>query len=251
MFQKIRVLSSESIEEFRAAVLTSPGTEIKPLSSYIDQYDLTSFETSYEIDVDLELQIDSGDNKESDKVNAMRMVEALSGVSWQALRDEGLWISLAFEHFLDYAKCRWPLGVSGSKRKNLENHWFPSTTRSLWRDHAISRLWWMGRYCKELQTIEPSSALDVIYVDSEFANSFFGRPVTISSKVVAESVLRHFHQKIFVHKEFEFSRKHFRLFMKELDLAMGSVYVDSLSNRYVYDLVEALSSNIRREMSHV
>jgi len=250
MFQKIRVLTSESIEEFRAAVLTSPDTEIRNLSHYIDQYNLSSYESSYGIDPDLELHAYLGDNKESDKTNAMRMVDALSGASWQSLRDEGLWISLAFENCFDYAVGRWPLDAPGSKRKTLENHWFPSTARSLWRDHAISRLWWMGQYCKELQTIQPSSALDVIYVDSEFANSFFGRPVTVSSKVVAEAVLRYFHQKIFVEEEFRFNRKHFRLFMKELDLSMGSVYADTLSDKYVDDLVEAISSNALREIIH-
>lgn len=249
MRQKIRVLSADGIEQFRSIVLSSSSSLIPNFDSIVEEYKLKTYESNYELDsrVILRDSADRLEDKDLDKKNSVAVFEALSGVSWQSLRDEGLWLSLTFGNFHQYVSSRWKITDTIDKKKSLKLHWFTSSSRSLWRDQAITRLWWMGKFCSELDSISSERALDVIFVNSNFANDFFGRPVTISSKVLSESILRRFYTYFFEGNKAKFDRNKFREFMKQLDLTLGAIYVDSLSLDAVDSLVKDLFRDVYEE----
>ena len=147
MLQRINLLTADCLEEFRSIVLSTDDIRFPRFELLVHEYKLETYESQYTLDQNvLLLKSDKGaDNKELDKQNALRVHSALGGVTWQSLRDESLWVSLAFGHFYDYVITRWGSVTDPDvRRKNHALHWFTSTSRSLWRDHAISRLWWMG-----------------------------------------------------------------------------------------------------------
>jgi len=245
--QRIKLLTADCLEEFRSIVLSTHETKFPRFETLVHECKLETYESQYTLETNVMLlKSDKNlDNKELDKQNSLTFSSALGGVTWQSLRDESLWVSLAFGYFYDYVISRWgDFTDTEARKKTLTLHWFTSTSRSLWRDHAISRLWWMGSYCSDLQSISKDKALDVIFIDSDFANSFFGRPVTISSKRLAETVLNRFYSHFFETKSADFDRHKFRTFMKQLDLMSGAIFIDAVSQKDLELLVDRLFSEV-------
>jgi len=233
MFEPIEVLTTESLEVLRTSLLTDQDPRFLHLDELKQMYPITTYKRSIELDRSLHLVMTSEEpsSRESDRRNSLALSGALKGVRWQHLREETLWVSLCFGPFFDYACDRWGITSDADKVKTiLRNHWFTSGSRSLWRDHAISRLWWVGTYVNEFQEMNADDLSRLLYFDSDMLGNLFGRPSLLSSKPLATGLFTILHRHHFSGAQsVPYDREKFRKFMRNLDLRCGAVLVDALS----------------------
>ena len=171
-------------------------------------------------------------DKNFDRENSLRIFSALPNFLPIHAADERLWVSLAFGNYFEYAKKRW--SAESTKSKDLSqlilNHWFCPTSRSRWRDHAISRLWWVGHIANSTPGLKSKEVLDVLYLNSELINSFLGHPRTTSSQRVSSALISLLHEKYLNDKATAFNRDRFRNLMHLIDLRSGKLHLDAISD---------------------
>jgi hypothetical protein len=221
MIKNLEILSLDSIEKLRNIVKTSSDFRLTSLEEIVSRYDLKMVSSQFSIDGNVELVLPEGNdwNHNNDQINSKIIYKALPDLNILTSTDERLWVTLAFGLFSKYSEKRW-LKQTGDAR-NILNHWFAPTSRTRWRDHSISRLWYVGYFAKGFQEIEDFKVSDVLYWNSELINSFLGRPRTTASRKVSQIILK------LLYSEFEksnlpiFKRDPFRNFMKEIDLQGG------------------------------
>lgn len=243
MFEPIDVLTTESLEILRTSLLTDQDPQILCLDDLKEMYPITTYKRSIELDSALHLIMSSEDDnsREADRRNSLSLVDALAGVRWQHLREETVWVSLCFGPFFDYASDRWsvPTDFQNVKRV-LRNHWFTSGSRSLWRDHAISRLWWIGKYVKEFEEMDSEELSRLLFLDSDLLSNLFGRPSLLSSKPLAAGLFTLLYRHHFSEEDLvAYDRERFRRFMKNLDLRCGAILVDVLSTKEIDQILKS------------
>lgn len=233
------ILSDNSLEEIRTISVLNPLLAFKPLSALIGENNLNLIESEYLMAPDISLLIPEGNNWEQnkDRENALIIYSALKNFRVSFASDERFWVTLAFGEFFEYTKKRWqPLDQSKEEiAKSLRNHWFAPTSRSRWRDQAISRLWWVGHFAHSIPGLQAEKVLDVLYLNSELINSFFGHPRTTSSKKLSAVLLHLLHDNYFGNPKKSFNREQFRLWMHLIDLRAGKINFDSLQDKHLND----------------
>lgn len=234
MSSKIEILSSDSLEQLRALASVSPAELLANPNKVALRHNLKFIPSEYEFEVGLKLQNPEGSawSSNKDRENALRMFNALGDLPTIYLSDERLWVSLAFFHLHDYAKLRWPAEDSSEKVQvtALKNHWFAPTSRSRWRDHCVSRLWFVGNYAHSFEELNPNLVLDVLYLNSELINQFFGHPRTMSSPRLGATLIRNLHQIHCGSNSLDFDRNQFRKLLQLIDLRSGKINFDTISD---------------------
>lgn len=226
----MRVLSSGSLEELRNIVLSDEKFVLEPLEELVSRYSLSMI--SAEIDLPKNFSLISPLNDSwsgnMDKENAEQMQTLLPRLTRVTATDERFWVTLAFREALDYSVLRW--GGNEIDNKLILNHWFAPSSRSRWRDHAVSRLWYVSSFASSLEGVSFKDALNVLYSNSELLNSFLGRPRTTASNRVASKIVSMLHNQGQIAGGLSFERERFRALMKELDLRSGLVQVNALGD---------------------
>lgn len=214
-------MSSESIEKLRNIIKYSNSFEIVDFEKLVAKYDLKLVSSSYQVDVDLNLLLPDGADWElnNDKPNSLLVYRALPNLTVGLSTDERLWTTLAFGLWANYCKARWM--KSENDTKSILNHWFAPTSRSRWRDHCVSRLWTVGHFSHSIPGMSATQVLEVLYWNSDFINSFLGRPRTTSSRKISGIILHLLHKEVSTLDKSGFKREEFRDFMKEIDLQGG------------------------------
>ena len=238
---KLSLLTLDSVSDLQSFIDSTKTPRALKLNEYAELIELRYFESNYDLDekYKLSIPVDANHFRESDIENSLTIQKILPNIPGASLRDDSLWTTLAFNHFFDYMVSRWPLPNDSSKaRSSIVNHYFLGGSRSLWRDHGITRLWWLGRYASRFSESKPREILEVIYSNSEFANSFLGRPTTISSFHLSKCILEIYRENFGEDLVNSFDRNKFREFMKEIDLRSGAIAIDSLSVKDVKSFVE-------------
>ena len=229
-----KILNEESLESIRNIAKESGYSVLSSLESLVLEHDLNLIDSPYIFDLNATLLIPDSTSweKNFDRENSLRIYDALPNFLPIHAADERLWASLAFGQFFEYSKKRW--GAESTKSKDLSqlilNHWFCPTSRSRWRDHSISRLWWVGFIAKSTPGLSSEDALDVLYLNSELINSFLGHPRTTSSVRVSSQLLLLLHEKYFQSKSANFNRNGFRQLMHLIDLRSGKLHLDAISD---------------------
>jgi hypothetical protein len=229
-----KILNEESLENIRNIAKESGYSVLFNLDKLVLEHDLKLITSPYDFDLNSTLLIPEATSwdKNFDKENALRVYESLPNLLPIHAADERLWTSLAFGHFFDYSKKRW--GVEDTKSKDLSqlilNHWFCPTSRSRWRDHSISRLWWVGHIANSTPGLTSGEVLEVLYLNSELINSFLGHPRTTSSLRVGGELLSLLHEQYFKSKSATFNRISFRQLMHLIDLRAGKLHLDAISD---------------------
>lgn len=244
---KLSLLNLDSISDLRSFIESTKTPRALKLNEYAEFIQLKYFDSNYDLDEKYKLliPIDADNFRESDIENSLTIQKILPNIIGTSLRDDQLWTTLAFTHFFDYMVKRWPLPNDSSKaRSSILNHYFLGGSRSLWRDHGITRLWWLGRYASRLSESTPKEILEVIYSNSEFANSFLGRPTTVSSFNLSKCILEIYRDKFGEDLVNSFDREKFREFMKEIDLRSGAIAIDSLSVKDIKSFVERIFTKV-------
>jgi hypothetical protein len=176
----------------------------------------------------LEAPINQSWSGNKDRENAELISTLIPNLTRANATDERFWVTLAFREALEYSVLRWG-GDEGNNRLIL-NHWFAPSTRSRWRDHSVSRLWYVSSFATGLHSVPFKDSLDVLYSNSELLNSFLGRPRTTASNRVSSKVIGLLHSKGLGDSGSNFDRGKFRLLMKEIDLRSGSININALGD---------------------
>jgi hypothetical protein len=237
--ENITILTSESLEKLRNAVVGNSQLVRKNLSELVAELELTTVEHAATIDTDLVLD----PKQTADIPNMIALAAAINGLTPELATDERIWVSLAIGQFHDYTYARW-----GGKAKTDDGllafwklHVLASSTRNRWRDHAVSRLWWMHRYASMLQPNNVQAALEMLLIEIEFISALLSKPSVSTNLPLAQAILQVAQDEILKKKSLKYNRGGFRAFVRELDLIAGRRLLSSLS-------VGALTPIIRREL---
>jgi hypothetical protein len=229
-----KILNEESLENIRNIAKENGYAALFGLESLVAEHDLRLITSPYEFDSGVELLIPESTSwdKNYDRENSLRIFDALPNFLPIHAADERLWVSLAFGNYFEYSKKRWSAETTKSKDLSqlILNHWFCPTSRSRWRDHAISRLWWIGYIANFTPGLSSNEVLDVMYLNSELINSFLGHPRTTSSARVSSALLSILHEEYLESKVTAFNRNSFRQLMHLIDLRSGKIHLDAISD---------------------
>jgi hypothetical protein len=226
----MRVLSTQSLEQLRNIVRKDDKFVVEPLEELVSRYSLTMVNSDLELpkNFKLEAPINQSWSGNKDRENAELIPTLIPNLTRANATDERFWVTLAFREALEYSVLRWG-GDEGNNRLIL-NHWFAPSTRSRWRDHSVSRLWYVSSFAAGLHSVPLKDSLDVLYSNSELLNSFLGRPRTTASNRVSSKVIGLLHSKGLGDSGSNFDRGKFRLLMKEIDLRSGSININALGD---------------------
>ena len=243
MSTNISVLSTESVNKLREIAKTQPELMGGDLEVLVDRAELVFLPTTYQINstfLNLEIPSDRDWRLHTDKVNCLRVFNALPQLTPAQATDERLWLTLALFHCREYVTMRWPAASSDSAdlTRVIDNHWFASGTRRRFRDNAISRLWWSARLAHQVQTLDLQAAVDTLFVNTEYVASVMARNTTSAAPNVTGAILKiseaHFGAGN------RFNRDAFREFMKEVDLLNGKLDLAALEVEQLQDILEPI-----------
>lgn len=242
--ENITILTSESLERLRNAVVGNSQLVRKNLSELVAELELSTVEHVATIDTDLVLDPEQN----ADIPNMIALAAAIKGLTPELATDERLWVSLAIGQFHDYTYARW-----GGKAKTdvdllafWKLHILASSTRNRWRDHAVSRLWWMHRYASMLQPDNAQAALEMLLIEIEFISALLSKPSVSMNLPLAQAILEVSQEEILNKKSLKYKREGFRAFVRELDLIAGRRLLSSLS---VGELKPTVQSSLRANLA--
>lgn len=234
----MRVLSTQSLEQLRNIVRMDDKFVLEPLEELVERYSLTMIGSDLVLPKNFKLlsPVNNTWSGNKDRENAELIQSLIPGLTRANATDERFWVTLAFREAFEYSVLRW--GGDEGDNTLILNHWFAPSSRSKWRDHSVSRLWYVSSFASGLEGISLKNSLDVLYSNSELLNSFLGRPRTTASNRVASKIILTLHSAGIVDGKSNFDRIKFRALMKELDLRSGSVHIAALNNsdfNYFFD----------------
>jgi hypothetical protein len=255
---QLRVIDSDSLLRLHYKISKSPRellkstSEVQPFKYIAETFDLKLTDTTYQFDDGHKLALPKskswrGENNNGDRENCATIFKALPGLTATEATDERLWVSLCFNQFNDYANARWPLVLSKDPKIQDEalsgalfSHRFAGTTRTRWRDNAVSRLWWMAYYAHSFNDLDADSVLDILCLDSDLVGTLLGRPWTSNNRVVTSCLLKELQNEYLGSGAPEFNRDKFRQTLKELDLRAGKYVLAALGDKKIEDLVSSV-----------
>lgn len=240
----MKVLSTQSLEQLRNIVRKDAKFVVVPLEELVGRYSLTMVNSELELpkNFKLEAPINQSWNGNRDRQNAELIQTLIPSLTRANATDERFWVTLAFREALEYSVLRW--GGDEVSNKLILNHWFAPSSRSRWRDHSVSRLWYVSSFAAGLYSVPLKVSLDVLYSNSELLNSFLGRPRTTASNRVSSKIVGLLHDKRLENIGPNFDRGKFRMLMKEIDLRSGSININALGDSDFDTFFEDLFSSI-------
>lgn len=240
----MRVLSTQSLEQLRNIVRADDKFVLEPLEELVSRYSLSMIGSDLELPKNFKLLPPENDSwtGNKDRENSELIQTLIPNLSRANATDERFWVTLAFREALEYSVLRW--GGDDVDNKQIFNHWFAPTSRAKWRDHSVSRLWYVSSFAAGLEGISLKDSLDVLYSNSELLNSFLGRPRTTASNRVASKIILMLHSKGKVDGVLNFDRNKFRGLMKELDFRTGSIQINALGDKDFNDFFDDLFGSV-------
>jgi hypothetical protein len=227
MTNKLMALKSTTLEDFRNSnFITGESIWNIDYVEYVSAHPDDFVETRIDLDKLPELKWGSGKQRgEFDKQNSRNLYESLSHLSAIEAADERLWVSLSLGRYSEYLHNRWPLGKNTDIDTHLNNHVFAPDTRRRFRDQALARLWWVGRFVnRNLSEVEEKAYAVLFDIESDVLSQFTTRPTLVSVSSLARAVVEVSHEA-FINtssvKKRTYDRDIFRDFLKELDLESG------------------------------
>jgi hypothetical protein len=240
-----KVLSSDSVQEISAKKPSSHTELLGNLDDVLRVFEsFTLSQPMQEMPASLTLFTPGNPTERllSDRRNVGSIYSTFPHLNAALARDERLWVTIAYSAFTKYTAIRWDLTESN---KNLDtdykNHIFMPSTRSAWRNQAISRFWWMGHLSQAwTNPLSHDQVLDTLFINSDLLQSFFGRPGIVANHRVAALMLSCAHGHYLEPKTMnvEYARDHFRKFMKEMDLLIGSSELNILDDSELIKLID-------------
>ena len=169
-----------------------------------------------------------------DATNAKVIFQALSNLTPVQATDERLWVYLCHTECKNYVTSRWlsrTIPMNERKREQEIRHFFVPTKskqRSLFRDNAVSRLWWMGYLAIQTSPDQPERFLEVLLHSQDAAVQILTRSITQNRRllrIIFDILVKDWDAE----KEL-FHRTIFREWMSQINFFGGVVLLDSLSD---------------------
>lgn len=230
------LLDLESLEKLR---------QVNPVDIW--NFDLEALVATHELNlVDSGLKYDEsavlvpplGNNK-MDKENCATIYTAFGHLNAVQAKDERLWVSLALGLYRDYVQNRYPLPDIADAKNHVQNHIFAITSRTRYRDQAISRLWWLERYivtnCVGLEMEARSVLLDL---QIDLMTAIITRTNLAAVPNLAKAVINEFFEKFVVTGQVP-NRLKYRAFLSSIDVVAGRQVVSALPATEIDKLVKA------------
>ena len=147
---QIRYFTQKTVEELRASVSRNLDWYYKPDGTEFPRRIPSEARRDTSLpwrELGSLLAVGSRRPYESDAENAMIVYETLRDLTPQQASDERLWVQLSHGDCADYTAKRWLASRPDNPDtavKRVLSHFFARDSRALIRDHAVSRLWWLG-----------------------------------------------------------------------------------------------------------
>lgn len=197
---------------------------------------------------DLEHKMVIGSNKPSstDRENALIVYTSLRKLTSHQASIERMWVYLCHCICPDYITWRW-LGIRRSDQKavrEVSNHFFAKTDRSLIRDNGLSRLWWLGKIAHDVDPDDPLKFLTILLYRQDVRAALIERP-SVSMNIRTLRAIYSIMEEHWGSDRLLFKREVFRSWMVALNRRGGVVLLDSLSKQ---DLNRLLREEVERAL---
>lgn len=176
----------------------------------------------------------------SDAKNARAVFTAIRGLTRHQASDARLWVQLCHDECAGYVRKRW-LRPERSKAKRVQavrNHFFARTSRAVFRDNGVSRLWWLGRVAEDIADLgaDPELFLEILLHRQDIRSTILERPSTTMNRRVLHRLYdvmrRHWNNQ----DRRLFRRDVFRAWMKGLNREGGVLLLDALPDAALENL---------------
>lgn len=177
------------------------------------------------------LETDEIDPHKTDAKNALIVYNALSELTPHQASISRLWIYLCHTEAKEYVTGRWYIArrkTIDEDVKNVRNHFFVSNDRSLIRDNAISRLWWLGKIAVDVDHSEPEKFLEITLHKQDVRSALIERPSTSRNRNVLKAIYAVM-CKYWENDGELFIRDNFRKWMVNLNRRGGVILFDALN----------------------
>lgn len=162
--------------------------ELKNKISEILDNELFIKDSNYELKDNLKLDSSLIGANEID--NVIKIFEGLpSDLPMTIATDERFWAGLSIIHFWPYVQMRWKIKENLEENKVLSHYlYFQDRRKSLTRDNAIARLWWIGRLTYDSKRNDKYELTKYVLADLDYINDFFGRNFSNNPRIVKEVI---------------------------------------------------------------
>ena len=160
---------------------------IKKLSEILDN-EIFIKDTNYELKENLKL--DSSLIGANEINNVIAIYEGLpQDLPMTIATDERFWAGLSIIHFWSYVQMRWKIKENLDESKVLSHYlYYQDRRKSLTRDNAIARLWWIGRLTYDSKRNDKYELTKYVLADLDYINDFFGRNFSNNPRIVKEVI---------------------------------------------------------------
>lgn len=181
--KQMTVLTRDSIVALRGIAHSDPSIVWEnTLGQLVSDYNLATVAVEVEYLRGHEFLVGAPGERKYDMPNAQTLWDALPTLTPSQATDERLWVTLALGDFKDYMLKRW-----SKVQKTNEAVWskiFVNNTRSLIRDHAISRLWWRAYFASLVPKTTGSDPLQLFFEHEDIPGEIAGRSILADSRVL-------------------------------------------------------------------
>lgn len=233
----LEILTHKGLLQLRNILASNPELVFTSLPAIQVHYEIETKRSNYDLGIAQELVIPAKNSvsvaDKKDLVNSLTIFKMLEELSPSDANDERLWVTLALREFHPYTVARWAQGLSKTSGKSdlrrlIKNHILIASTRDLWRNQSISRLWWMSYYAKSTTPERYELTLALLLSNSEFVARLLGTPSIATSRNLASAVLAVCLKNFTIENKYSWNRDKFRLFIMKIDLLAGRRLLDAL-----------------------
>jgi len=183
----MRVLTSSSILDLRAMGNANPKRLWEtPLGELISEHALETIEVATRFDRGHEFLVGAPRDRRHDEHNAFVLRQALPDLTPSQATDQRIWTTLALGEFKDYVLKRWAPPEGGEYPIDIKI--FVKDTRSLVRDHSISRLWWRAHFADQVAKNQSENPLALFFEYEDIPGEISGRSILTDARVLSAYV---------------------------------------------------------------
>ncbi len=259
-----KMLTQDSVEVLRAEARKDYKLIFEKFDDLVERHQLKLIDSPFDLS-GIKFVMPTGIYQETngDNENCTLVYEKLDNLTAAQATDERFWVTAGFTVGKEYAMARWnfkeevdeaeadgpqPLvankNIVQSNTSNLINHWFCVTPRNRMRDHAISRLWWMGYIARRVDPKNPEAIYKSLFFNSAFRSDLLERNTSANAVNVVIAVLKIAQE--YSKQDMPYERDKFRGFMKQVDFIGKRTSLPSMND---VQLIEILEPEYKKQYS--
>ena len=104
------------------------------------------------------------------------------------------------------------------------------------RDHAISRLWWMGYIARRVDSENPEAIYQSLFFNSDYRASILERNTSANAVNVVIAILKISHG--YTKQGIAYNRDKFREFMKQVDFIGKRTSLPAMDEKQIIEVLE-------------